>query len=138
MLHALGIYAAGLNAARWDLKASMLEYVLADEKSIWPDRFEIDIKKTPFLSDIFRRLVAICLKHEAVPIGGMATALPSKNPEVNKLAANSIIEDKKWEAEQGFIRAWVAHIYHMKTAAMPFKDMFDSGKISLDLSPNNL
>ena len=127
MLYGLGQYAAGLNAARWDLKASMLEYVLSDEKSIWPDRFDIDIKKTPFLSNIFRRLVAICLKHGAVPIGGMATALPSKDPEVNKLAAISIIEDKKWEAQQGFLRAWVAHIYHMKTAAIPFKEIHKSG-----------
>ena len=31
MLHALGPYGAGLNAARWDLKASILEYVMADK-----------------------------------------------------------------------------------------------------------
>ena len=127
MLYGLGQYAAGLNAARWDLKASMLEFVLNDEKSIWPDRFDIDIKKTPFLSNIFRRLVAVCLKHGAVPIGGMATALPSKDPEVNKSSTISIIEDKKWEASLGFLRAWVAHIYHMKTAAMPFKEIYNSG-----------
>ena len=30
MLHALGPYAAGLNAARWDLKASIFEFVMAD------------------------------------------------------------------------------------------------------------
>src|SRR5215831_3100617 len=68
MLHALGPYAAGLNAARWDLKASIFEYVMADSKSVWPDRFGVDIKTTPFLADIFRRLVAVCLKHGAVPI----------------------------------------------------------------------
>src|SRR5881396_1356064 len=72
MLHALGPYAAGLNAARWDLKASIFEYVMTEPKSVWPDRFGVDIKTTPFLSDIFRRLVAICLKRGAVPIGGMA------------------------------------------------------------------
>src|SRR6266508_3640212 len=76
MLYALGPYAAGLNAARWDLKASIFEFVMADPKSMWPDRFGVDIKTTPFLADIFRRLVAICLKRGAVPIGGMATALP--------------------------------------------------------------
>src|SRR5437879_5826564 len=59
MLHALGPYAAGLNAARWDLKASIFEYVMTDPKSVWPDRFGVDIKTTPFLSDIFRRLFAI-------------------------------------------------------------------------------
>ncbi len=127
MLHALGPYAAGLNAARWDLKASIFEFVMADPDSVWPDRFGVDIKTTPFLSNIFRRLVAVCLKHGAVPIGGMATALPNPDPEVNRVAAESIKADKVWEAEQGFIRAWVAHIFHMKTAAEPFKRLHAGG-----------
>jgi malate synthase len=127
MLHALGPYAAGLNAARWDLKASIFEFVMADPKSVWPDRFGVDIKTTPFLANIFRRLVAICLKHGAVPIGGMATALPTPDPEVNRVAAESIRADKVWEAEQGFIRAWVAHIFHMKTAAEPFRQVHGGG-----------
>ena len=128
MLYALGPYAAGLNAARWDLKASIFEFVMADPKSVWPDRFGVDIKTTPFLANIFRRLVAICLKRGAVPIGGMATALPSNDPEVNRAAAESIRADKEWEAEQGFIRAWVAHIFHMKTAGDPFKKAAASGR----------
>jgi malate synthase len=61
MLHELGPYAAGLNAARWDLKASIFEFVMTDPASVWPDRFGVDIKTTPFLANIFRRLVAICL-----------------------------------------------------------------------------
>jgi len=127
MLHELGPYAAGLNAARWDLKASIFEYVMADAKSVWPDRFGVDIKTTPFLSNIFRRLVAISLKRSAVPIGGMATALPNPDPEVNRAAGEAIRADKEWEARQGFIRAWVAHIFHMKTAATPFKQLIGSG-----------
>jgi malate synthase len=128
MLYALGPYAAGLNAARWDLKASIFEFVMADPKSVWPDRFGVDIKTTPFLANIFRRLVAICLKRGAVPIGGMATALPSNDAEVNRAAAEAIRADKEWEAEQGFIRAWVAHIFHMKTAGDPFKNAAASGR----------
>jgi malate synthase len=127
MLYELGPYAAGLNAARWDLKASVFEYVMADPRSVWPDRFGVDIKTTPFLADIFRRLVAICLKRGAVPIGGMATALPNPDPEVNRAAAEAIRKDKEWEAAQGFIRAWVAHIFHMKTAADPFRTLIASG-----------
>ena len=127
MLHELGPYAAGLNAARWDLKASIFEYVMTDPKSVWPDRFGVDIKTTPFLADIFRRLVAISLKRGAVPIGGMATALPNPDPEVNRVAADAIKADKEWEARQGFLRGWVAHIFHMKTAADPFKKLIGSG-----------
>ena len=127
MLYALGPYAAGLNAARWDLKASIFEFIMADPASVWPDRFGVDIKTTPFLANIFRRLVAICLKRGAVPIGGMATALPSNDPEVNRVAGEAIRADKEWEAQQGFIRAWVAHIFHMKTAGEPFKRLATSG-----------
>ncbi|MBA31268.1 MAG: hypothetical protein CL748_01895 [Chloroflexi bacterium] len=127
MLYALGEYSAGLNAARWDLKASILEYVLHDKNFVWPDRFDVTIQNTEFMSNIFRRLVAVCLKHNAIPIGGMATALPSKDQEVNDEAAKSIKSDKEWEANQGFIRAWVAHIYHMDSAAEPFKKLASSG-----------
>ena len=122
LLHELGPYAAGLNAARWDLKASILEYIMNDPDLVWPDRFGVDIKTTDFMANIFRRLVAICLKRGAVPIGGMATALPSRDNEVNEVAAESIRGDKVWEAEQGFLRGWVAHIFHMKTASDPFKE----------------
>jgi malate synthase len=127
MLYALGPYAAGLNAARWDLKASLLEYVMTDKASVWPDRFDVAVPTTPFIANIFRRLVAICLKHGAVPIGGMATALPSRDEDVNRDAAVAILADKQWEAEQGFIRAWVAHIYHMTPAAAPFKQVHANG-----------
>lgn len=127
MLYALRPYAAGLNAARWDLKASIFEFIMADPDQVWPDRFGVDIKTTDFLATIFRRLVAICLKHDAVPVGGMATALPSRNDEVNAAAATAITADKEWEARQGFLRGWVAHIFHMKTAADPFKKLREAG-----------
>ena len=122
LLYELGPYAAGLNAARWDLKASILEYIMNDPDLVWPDRFGVDIKTTDFIANIFRRLVAVCLKRGAVPIGGMATALPSRDNEVNEVAAASIRADKVWEAQQGFLRGWVAHIFHMKTASDPFKE----------------
>ena len=127
MLWELGPYAAGLNAARWDFKASVLEYIMSDPDQVWPDRFGVDIKTTDFMTNVFRRLVAVCLRRGAAPIGGMATALPSRDEEVNKVAGDSIRADKEWEAQQGFIRGWVAHIFHMKTAADPFKEVRDSG-----------
>ena len=127
MLHALGPYAAGLNAVRWDLKASILEFIMTDPDAVWPDRFGVDIKTTDFIANIFRRLVAVCLKRGAVPIGGMATALPSRDEEVNEAAAAAIKADKEWEARQGFLRGWVAHTYHMKAAADPFKEWWATG-----------
>jgi malate synthase len=58
----------------------------------------------------------------------MATALPNPDPEVNRVAAESIRKDKVWEAEQGFVRAWVAHIFHMKTAADPFRELHGANR----------
>jgi malate synthase len=127
MLFALGPYAAGLNAARWDLKASLIEYAMTNPAGVWPDRFDVDIKTTPFLANLFRRLVAVCLRHGAVPIGGMATALPSRDEAVNRQAAAAIRADKEWEAQQGFRRAWVAHIHHMAAAAQPFLELDEGG-----------
>src|SRR3989442_13802235 len=100
---------------------------MTETKSVWAGRFGVAIKTSPLLTDIFRRLVAICLKRGAVPIGGMATALPNPDPEVNRAAGEAIRKDKEWEAAQGFIRAWVAHIFHMKTAADPFRQLIASG-----------
>ena len=139
VLYALGPYAVGLNAARWDFKASIFEFVMTNPNSVWPDRFGVDIKTTPFLSNIFRKLVATCLNRGGIAIGGMATALPSKDKEVNDAAAQSIQADKQWEAEQGFLRGWVAHIFHMETAAEPFKSLRSSGwKPSKSMAnPNN-
>jgi malate synthase len=57
----------------------------------------------------------------------MATALPSNDPGVNRVAGEAIRKDKEWEAAQGFLRGWVAHIFHMKTAADPFKKLIASG-----------
>ena len=137
MLHALGRFAAGLNAARWDLKASILEYIMADPDQVWPDRYGVDIKTTDFLANMFRRLVAVCHKHGAVAIGGMATALPSADEAVNLAAAKTIREDKEWEARQGFLRGWVAHIYHMKAAADPFKEWLGSAPPPSPGSPDD-
>jgi malate synthase len=44
------------------------------------------------------------------------------------MAASAILEDKEWESENGFIRGWSAHVYHMKTAATPFKKLHEEGR----------
>jgi malate synthase len=86
-----------------------------------------DLFDTPFLADLFRRLVAVCARHGAVAIGGMATALPGGDAEVDREAAAAIRADKEWEAAAGFRRGWVAHIHHMGTAAAPFVERWREG-----------
>jgi malate synthase len=46
---------------------------------------------------------------------------------LNGAAAAAIRADKEWEAQQGFLRAWVAHIFHMAPAAAPFKERHVAG-----------
>ena len=72
---------------------------MADSDLVRPDRFGVDIKTTDFMSNIFRRLVVVCLKQGAVAMG----------------------------AAQDFTRGWVAHIFHMDVAAAPFKRLVDNG-----------
>ena len=51
----------------------------------------------------------------------------SRQQESIQQAAAAIRADKEWEAQQGFRRAWVAHIHHMAPAAQPFIDLEKSG-----------
>ena len=123
LLYELGPYAAGLNAARWDLKASILEYIMNDPAMVWPDRFGVDIKTTDFMANIFRRLVAVCLKRGAVPIGGMATALAEpRRRDQSRRRRRPYTRTRCGRRNRAFCAAGVAHIFHMKTAGDPFKE----------------
>jgi len=87
----------------------------------------VDIKTTPFLANIFRRLVAISLKRGAVPIGGMATALPNPDPRSTAPRPRRSAPTSSGRPSRASIRGWVAHIFHMKTAGDPFKALIGSG-----------
>ena len=60
------------------------------------------------MSNIFRRLVATGLKHNAVPIGE-CYCTSSRDEEVNIEVAKSIKAIKNVEANQGFLRAFCRH-----------------------------
>src|SRR5947208_2038109 len=70
MLYELGPYAAGLNAARWDLKASIFEFVMTDPDQVWPDRFGVDIKPTAQMADPDNYPVAIKVPEGPVTVEG--------------------------------------------------------------------
>ena len=69
--------------------------------SVWPDRFGVDIKTTPFLADIFRRLVAICLSAGPCPSAAWPPRCPATIPRSTASAGESIRADKEWEARAG-------------------------------------
>jgi malate synthase len=63
----------------------------------------------PFMRAYTELLVRTCHKRGAHAIGGMAAFIPSKDPEVNKIAFEKVADDKAREARDGFDGSWVAH-----------------------------
>ncbi len=109
ILYALRHHIVGLNAGRWDYLFSIIKTFRQSPMAVLPDRNQITMA-VPFMRAYAELLVDVCHKRGAHAIGGMAAFIPSrKNPEVNRLAFQRVIEDKEREASQGFDGTWVAH-----------------------------
>ena len=69
----------------FDLSQPLLDGLdsLAVRTSEAEERGPVTVASTPFMVSIFKHLVAVCLKHNGVPIGGNATALPRYDNELN-------------------------------------------------------
>ena len=109
-LHALGPYAAGLNAGRWDYIFSTIK-TLRDSGTAYvlPDRTEVTME-VPFMRAYAELLVATCHRRGAHAIGGMSAFIPSRrDAEVNAVAMAKVRADKEREAAAGFDGAWIAH-----------------------------
>jgi malate synthase len=110
ILFALGPYATGLNAGRWDYLFSIIKYFRdAGPRFVLPDRAAVAMT-VPFMRAYTRLLVATCHRRGAHAIGGMAAFVPSRrDPQVNAAAFAKVREDKEREAGDGFDGSWVAH-----------------------------
>lgn len=109
-LYALGEYACGLNYARWDLKASILEGIMTDANAVWPDRYGITPWNTPFLTDIGHHIVAVTDEHGALAMGGMDVQLVDRRDRVvTEIAIKAMAAAKSNEAKVGFPLSWGAH-----------------------------
>jgi malate synthase len=109
-LHALGPYASGLNAGRWDYMFSAIKTFRARPKEmLLPDRNAVTMT-APFMRVYTTLLVDTCHRRRAHAIGGMAAFIPSRrDPEVNAAALAKVRADKVREAGDGFDGSWVAH-----------------------------
>ena len=108
-----GPYAAGLNAARWDLGLDLRVRDGGSEVRVARPASVVDIQDEPFLANIFRRLVAISLKHGAVPHRRHGHRAAAQRPEVKPVGRGVDPQGQGGEAAQGFVRAWVApHLSH--------------------------
>jgi malate synthase len=109
ILHALGPYATGLNAGRWDYLFSVIKKLGHRPEFVLPDRNSVGMG-VPFMRAYAELLVATCHRRGAHAIGGMAAFIPSRrDPEVNEIALAKVREDKEREASQGYDGTWVAH-----------------------------
>ena len=109
-LHALGPYASGLNAGRWDYIFSAIKTFRATpEAMLLPDRGAVTMT-APFMRAYTQLLVDTCHRRGAYAIGGMAAFIPSRrDAEVNAAALAKVKADKVREAGDGFDGSWVAH-----------------------------
>jgi malate synthase len=109
VLYALGPYATGLNAGRWDYTFSIIKKFRDDPAFLLPDRAQVTMA-VPFMRAYTELLVRTCHRRGAHAIGGMAAFVPSRrDPEVNERAMNAVRDDKRREAGAGFDGTWVAH-----------------------------
>ena len=109
-LHALGPYASGLNAGRWDYMFSAIKTFRARPADMMlPDRNAVTMT-APFMRAYTKLLVDTCHRRGAHAIGGMAAFIPSRrDAEVNGVALTKVKGDKVREAGDGFDGSWVAH-----------------------------
>ncbi len=120
-------YGCALNAGRWDYIFSVIKKFRARPDWLLPDRAQVTMT-VPFMRAYAELLVAICHKHGAHAIGGMAAFIPSrKDPEVNRIALAKVREDKLREARQGFDGTWVAHpdLVQVALACFPRANQLD-------------
>jgi malate synthase len=109
ILHALGPYAAGLNAGRWDYLFSCIKTFRGRPDRILPERAQLTMT-TPFMRAYTELLVRTCHRRGAHAIGGMAAFIPSRrDPVANEAAMTRVREDKERESRDGFDGTWVAH-----------------------------
>jgi malate synthase len=109
ILRALGPYAAGLNAGRWDYLFSCIKTFRTRPDRILPDRAQLTMT-TPFMRAYTELLVATCHRRGAHAIGGMAAFIPSRrDPVANEAAMTKVRADKERESQDGFDGTWVAH-----------------------------
>jgi len=109
ILFELKDYITGLNAGRWDYLFSLIKKFSFDSELIFPNRDQLTMN-VPFMRAYAKTLVMVCQRRGAMPIGGMAAFIPSrKDEQINQRAILKVQEDKRREANDGFVGTWVAH-----------------------------
>ena len=106
ILYALGPYAAGLTAGRWDYLFSIARRF---PQRVLPDRSALGMDQ-PFMRAYTRQLIDVCHRRGTHAIGGVAPQIPDrKNPLAHAQVLALVKQEKQREAAEGFDGAWVIH-----------------------------
>ncbi|GAA2822360.1 malate synthase A [Kitasatospora sp. CM 4170] len=109
ILYELREHAAGLNAGRWDYLFSLIKnFAHHGPRFVLPDRATLTMTQ-PFMRAYTDLLVRTCHRRGAHAVGGMAAAIPQRDPEADAVALTKVRADKEREAGDGFDGSWVAH-----------------------------
>src|SRR5256884_3668292 len=108
ILYSLRERITALNFGRWDYIFSLIKFLGHDPRFIVPERPLLPMT-TPFLKSCSVLLATTCHKRGAYPIGGMAAQVPIKGDPRSQDTIDRVVADKKREASEGYVGAWVAH-----------------------------
>ncbi|MFK0194378.1 malate synthase A [Kitasatospora sp. NPDC090308] len=132
ILYELRDHAAGLNAGRWDYLFSLIKnFAQAGPRFVLPDRATLTMTQ-PFLRAYTDLLVRTCHRRGAHAIGGMAAAIPQRDPAANEAALTRVRIDKEREAGDGFDGSWVAHPALVDTCRTAFDAVLGARPHQLD------
>ncbi|MCP2313689.1 malate synthase A [Kitasatospora paracochleata] len=134
ILYELREHAAGLNAGHWDYLFSLIKnFVAHGPRFVLPDRAFLTMTQ-PFMRAYTDLLVRTCHRRGAHAIGGMAAAIPQRDPEANEVALTRVRLDKEREAGDGFDGSWVAHPGLVDTCRTAFDAVLGDRPNQLDRS----
>ncbi|MGF1425253.1 malate synthase A [Kitasatospora sp. LaBMicrA B282] len=132
ILYELREHAAGLNAGRWDYLFSLIKnFAHHGPRFVLPDRASLTMTQ-PFMRAYTDLLVRTCHRRGAHAIGGMAAAIPQRDPAANEVALTKVRIDKEREAGDGFDGSWVAHPALVATCRTAFDEVLGDRPNQLD------
>jgi malate synthase A len=136
MLHALGPYAAGLTAGRWDYLFSIVRAFREAPDLVLPDRANLTTG-LPFMRAYSELLIRTCHRRGTHALGGVATQIPDRHDaKACARAVAAVQADKEREADEGFDGTWVIHPDLVPVCHTAFERVLAGRPHQIDRSPS--
>lgn len=119
ILYELRERAAGMNVGRWDKIFSDIKVLAEHPDRVLADRATIGLER-PWMRAYAERLIAVCHRHGAFAMGGMAAFTPGRSEAARAEQTAKVVADKRFEAGLGHDGCWVSHPYFISPALSAF------------------